>query len=241
MQQQIKNEWDLVASNQNLLKDPFESDSRNIVDEAIEKEIGNVRGKDILDVGCGNGDFAYKLYDKGASVIGVDISEEMHKRAKAKYPMLDIRVIDFSHPEIKIDKKFDFVILELVIMFVKDVDGLLKNIRKVLNENGEVVVALIHPFFILSLKEKEDEAGLKVDGFDDYFVEQVLKLKSETVDFTYFSRSVSWYTKKFLENGFIVNDIAEPENIEGKISMIPSYESVGKSPYIMIYKLGLKK
>jgi len=47
---------------------------------------GNVAGMSVLDVGCGDGDLALQLWERGAQVTGIDASQEMidaaHVRAK---------------------------------------------------------------------------------------------------------------------------------------------------------------
>ena len=45
---------------------------------------GDVSGRRVLDVGCGNGDLAIGLWKRGAIVTGIDVSREMIKAAKAR-------------------------------------------------------------------------------------------------------------------------------------------------------------
>jgi len=54
--------------------------------------LGNVKGKKILDFGCGTGIYAKILTKKRAKVKGFDISREMIKIAKQENPNLDLRV-----------------------------------------------------------------------------------------------------------------------------------------------------
>lgn len=60
----------------------------------VLSEIGDLNNKSILDVGCGFGDFYTFLKTNGINVnyTGFDISEEVTKLAKEKYPELDIRL-----------------------------------------------------------------------------------------------------------------------------------------------------
>ena len=48
------------------------------------KMLGNIKGKKILDFGCGPGIYIKVLKKKGAKLKGVDISEKMIKIAKKK-------------------------------------------------------------------------------------------------------------------------------------------------------------
>src|SRR3989344_6464216 len=62
--------------------------------KATEALIGDIAGKAVLDAGCGDGVFTNLMSQKGAHVTGVDGSAEMVKRAKAKYPSLDFKVVN---------------------------------------------------------------------------------------------------------------------------------------------------
>jgi len=46
--------------------------------------LGEIRGRNVLDVGCGDGDFAVELWRRGASVAGIDASPEMVEAARAR-------------------------------------------------------------------------------------------------------------------------------------------------------------
>ncbi|WP_457624233.1 class I SAM-dependent methyltransferase, partial [Persephonella sp.] len=41
--------------------------------------LGDIKGKKILDVGCGDGTLTLELVNRGADVIGIDSSPEMVK------------------------------------------------------------------------------------------------------------------------------------------------------------------
>ena len=48
----------------------------------VEKKTGGIKGKKILDVGCGGGIFAESMAARGASVTGIDLSEKPLKVAQ---------------------------------------------------------------------------------------------------------------------------------------------------------------
>src|SRR5436305_13452051 len=51
----------------------------------------------ILDLGCGTGHLTRQIADRGASVIGIDVSPDMVERARAQYPGLDFRLMDATN------------------------------------------------------------------------------------------------------------------------------------------------
>ncbi|HEX9804521.1 MAG TPA: class I SAM-dependent methyltransferase, partial [Candidatus Dojkabacteria bacterium] len=148
MQQQIKQEWDDVAKGSK--SDPFRKQGKFFLDDNIFEIMDRVEDKSVLDLGSGNGDFAYMLSKEGAQVRGFDISDKMVELAKSKYPNIDFEKIDLEKGGFSMNEKFDYVVMELVMMFVKDADSIIKTVANSLNENGEAIVAIIHPFYIMS-------------------------------------------------------------------------------------------
>jgi SAM-dependent methyltransferase len=199
-----------------------------------------VEDKSVLDLGSGNGDFAYMLSKEGAKVRGFDISDKMVELAKSKYPNIDFEKIDLEKGGFSMNEKFDYVVMELVMMFVKDADSIIKTVANSLNENGEAIVAIIHPFYIMSSLSEGLTTGVSFEGFNDYFVEQALKMKSEEVDFTYFSRSVSWYVNTFIKNGLQIIEMLEPKLGNAGVQVSSKFNLDLEMPYLLIFRLKLK-
>ncbi len=64
-------------------------------------------GERILDFGCGTGDLTVALAEAGATVVGVDLSEDMIKRARSKFPQLEFQVANGVN--YRSDEPFDAV------------------------------------------------------------------------------------------------------------------------------------
>ncbi len=96
--------------------------------------LGNVKGKKILDFGCGSGIYAKLLTEKGAKVKGFDLSEKMLEIARRDNPKLDLR--HGSGYKIPFNEKFDIVVAALVIDYFDNWDKVFKEVSKVLNKGG---------------------------------------------------------------------------------------------------------
>jgi SAM-dependent methyltransferase len=107
---------------------------------ALAEQLGDLRGRRVLDVGCGTGRLSRALAERaGARVWGVDASPEMLEQARAKAPpgaafkQARAESLPFK------DGWFERVVLWLVIHLV-DRDEALPEARRVLGADGRVVV-----------------------------------------------------------------------------------------------------
>ncbi|HEX4837295.1 MAG TPA: class I SAM-dependent methyltransferase, partial [Solirubrobacteraceae bacterium] len=61
----------------------------------------------VLDVGCGEGHFARALVRSGAEVVAIDVAAEPLRRALARHPDLDARLVASEAPLPLEDSSFD--------------------------------------------------------------------------------------------------------------------------------------
>ena len=95
----------------------------------------------VLDVGCGEGYFTALLAQAGAEVTGVDVAQEPLRRARERYPDLDVRLLPAEGPWPLADASFDVVWAGEVIEHVTDTAGWLSEVRRVLRSGGELLLS----------------------------------------------------------------------------------------------------
>ena len=95
------------------------------------------KGQVILDIGCGTGQLTAELAKDGADVIGIDFSAEMIEKAIKNYPDVNFHVADAT--DLIYENYFDTVFSNAVFHWIKNQDALLKNIYKVLRDNGVLI------------------------------------------------------------------------------------------------------
>jgi 2-polyprenyl-3-methyl-5-hydroxy-6-metoxy-1,4-benzoquinol methylase len=100
-------------------------------------------GRRVLDVGCGEGAFTAELARAGAEVVGLDVAEEPLRRARARHPELDLRVLESESSWELADASFELVWAGEVIEHVADTAGWVSELRRVLRSGG--VLALSTP------------------------------------------------------------------------------------------------
>lgn len=106
-----------------------------------------VPGMKILDMGCGTGNFSVKLAEKGCKVFGIDISEEMLKKAreKAQKRNLDIEfynmdVYNISFP----DENFDGIFSMAAFEFIKEPQKAYDEMYRILKRNERLLIGTIN-------------------------------------------------------------------------------------------------
>ena len=160
--EQVKNGWDYYRE---YLNNPF-----------FFKFIGPVKAKRILDAGCGEGHNTRLLAEKGAYVVGVDISKKMirHARKAERENPLGIRYEAASYSDLSIfdSASFDVVVSFMAMMDGPDYKGADKEFRRVLRPGGDLYFSVTHPCFLTKgfgwiYDDKGKHEKLTVSGYFD--------------------------------------------------------------------------
>ncbi len=94
-------------------------------------------GERILDLGCGTGDIAQSIAERGARVVGVDASVDMIAAARSRFPALDFRVEDAA--ALPFEAEFDAVFSHAVLHWVTRADDAIRGMRRALKPGGRLV------------------------------------------------------------------------------------------------------
>jgi SAM-dependent methyltransferase len=81
----------------------------------------------VLEIGCATGDITADLSAANPKIKGVDLSSEMIKRAKEKYPKLDFSVADAEN--LNLTEKYDYLILTDVVGYLDDLQATLRRLK----------------------------------------------------------------------------------------------------------------
>jgi ubiquinone/menaquinone biosynthesis C-methylase UbiE len=108
-------------------------------------ELGDLRGRRVLDVGCGTGRLAAALAEEAmAKVWGVDASAEMVTVARETVPVgVGVRQAEADSLPFR-DGWFDRVTMSLVLHLL-DRPRALAEARRVVSEEGRIAISTFHP------------------------------------------------------------------------------------------------
>ncbi len=161
--------------------------------KAIENE--EITGKKVLDIGCGGGDISFVLADKGADVIGIDMSDNMlneaNHRKNAKYTNLK-GTVDFKKENVlelseKIaQKKFDYIIAFGLIGYLESDDRFFKIVKELSHEGTVLFLSCRNELFnMTSISENtiteinQGNAIKLIDEIDKYYEKELPEEKSQ--------------------------------------------------------------
>ena len=117
----------------------------------VREALGDVRGRDVLDLGCGTGRHTAWLAEAGARVTAVDFSAGMLERARERVPASDVRFIahDLHDPLPFGNASFDAMVSGLVLEHLRDLRRFFLEAHRVLRPAGRAVVSAMHPAMFL--------------------------------------------------------------------------------------------
>lgn len=105
--------------------------------------LDDVKDKEILDIGAGNGRLALRLVNMGAEVTAVDVSEKMLK--KIRDTGKGIRVVVGEAESLPFaNESFDIVIATFLIVHLKDLQLFFDEVYRVLKPSGKFLVTNIN-------------------------------------------------------------------------------------------------
>ena len=195
---------------QNLIEgfgDEGDLTRRYLLNPAIFTILGDVRGKTILDAGCGQGYLSRLLAKRGASVTGLEpakafyayaLQREQEEPLGITYLQADLSTWSGS------PNQFDYVVANMVFMDIPDYLPALFNCVKVLKSSGGLLFSLLHPCF--------EEAGTAWNpkGFvevRDYFRERPVQQQYGH----FIHRPLSTYLNSVIQAGYALQQVIEPQ------------------------------
>ena len=203
--------------------------------------LGDVSGKSVIDVGCGEGRFSRLLSELGATVTGVDLTEALIERARLLGSHSETYLLgDAENLEGVRDESFDLAVSYIVLVDLLDYQRSIREAYRILRPGGRFVVCNVHPMRTASINISgwiRDHRRKLFYPLDNYAEEGPREFMWWGKPFINMHRMVSSYVSAFLDAGFALEGLHEPIPSDEQLVENPKFDDELRVPNFVIYML----
>ena len=208
----------------------------------FKKLVPNLKGRVVLDIGCGMGDFAFYCCTQGAKkVTGIDLSSNMIQAANERYKdqKLIFQTIGLEDLIIEEDT-IDFISSSLALHYMDHFGEVIKKISSALKEGGVLLFSIEHPFAMANKGVKDrvyDEEGNLLHFVLDHYHEEGLRTQNWLVDHVMmYHRTFSTIMNTLIEYGLKIERVIEPVPTEEDLQKLPKLIKETRRPSFLIVR-----
>ena len=218
--------------------DADQSVRTGMLDRWMLDSLGDVSGKSVIDIGCGEGRFSRLLSKLGASVTGVDLTEALIERAYSLSAGETYRIGNAETLEGVASATFDIAVSYIVLVDLLDYRSAINAAFRVLRPGGRFLVCNIHPMRscvpVGWIKQGDTKLFYPVDNYTDEGPREWMWWGRPFVNM---HRTLSSHITAFLEAGFTLRALHEPVPSEEELAANPTFDDEYRAPNFIIYVL----
>jgi SAM-dependent methyltransferase len=180
---------------------------------ALRAMLPDVRGRRVIDLGCGFGWFCRWAREAGAAdVLGVDVSERMLAQARSAIvdPAITYACADLEKIELPVNR-FDLAYSSLALHYINDAARLMREIYEALVSGGHFVFSIEHPIFMAPRNAgwKIDTEGRDTWPVDGYLAEGPRTTEWFTPGVVKYHRTMATTLNHLIAAGFAITHVEE--------------------------------
>ena len=193
-----------------------------VLDPAMLALGGDVRGKKVCDVGCGEGRFCRMLRERGAEPVGVDPTVELLGAAREQDPG-GTYVEGIAEDLPFEDASFDLVVSYVTLVDIPDFRKGIREMARILTPGGRLVAANLNSFATsVPTGWERDAAGQRLYfPVDNYMEERGEWVEWRGIRIINYHRPLEAYMQAYLASGLQLEHFSEP---------VPSAEMLASRP-----------
>jgi SAM-dependent methyltransferase len=207
---------------------------------AVRALLPDMRGLNLVDLGCGFGWFCRWARTQGAiTVLGVDLSEKMLVRAQAttsddaiSYERADLESLSLPKGA------FDLAYSALAFHYVEDAARLFGEIRRALRPGGSLVFSTEHPIYSAPVKPvwSTDQDGAKIWPLNRYLLEGPRTTDWLAKGVVKHHRTIGTTLNLLIQSGFVIEDVKEFCPTPDQIAARPELADEVERPMFLIVR-----
>lgn len=227
-----------------------------ILDPLMFELVGGFAGKDVLELGCGNGYLGPQFVRRGAKrVIMMDFSEHnlRHAAEKCSDPRVSFLQQDATQPWEVADDSLDVVYSNMMLNEVENSKTPIEEAYRVLRSGGALAFSVTHPAWDLYVyaQEKAGVSSGKIIGLGGYFArgyaryqmggasknrpELIKKYGGQDFMVEHYHHTVGDYFSQLVGAGFSVKQLLEPELTDELLRHSPKFADYADNPVSLVF------
>jgi ubiquinone/menaquinone biosynthesis C-methylase UbiE len=194
----------------------LDSQGAGLVDPVLTELVGNVAGQETLSLACGQGQDARLLARLGATVTGIDLSEQMLGYARG-HETNDPQGIEYLQGDAEdlspfADQSFDGVVCHMALMDIPGLSATVTAVARVLRVGGWFVFSIVHPCY-----------GGHVATVTDYLLDHRYRKRvpPSWLPKHAYHRSLGSYVNELVRAGFLLESVVEAHHPAADASGVP--------------------
>ncbi len=209
-----------------VMQDPFFS--------AVQELVGDVTGQRVCDLACGEGRVSRHLADRGARVIGIDISGRLLTMA-AQREQAEPRGVAYLRDDAQglaavRGAVFDGVVCNMALMDIPELTPTVKAVARVIRPAGWFVFSILHPcYHTRPSGHITAPDGTVFRTVSDYFTEGFWRSDQRPGPpgrVGSHHRTLGTYLNTLTEAGLVVERLSEPRISTGPLARLAIWQEV---------------
>ncbi len=236
----VREAWDALAGYWDEQVEAGGTWQRHLIQPCVERLLELRPGERVLEIACGNGEFARRMVELGGSVLATDFSEGMLERARARGGEVEYRRVDATDEEAVLalgdPGSFDAVVSNMAIMDMSSIEPMAFAVARLMRPGGRFVLSTLHPAFnsgeavpTTELVYRDGDVrqaySVKVSSYAKPSVDKGVAIPGQPVEHWYFHRSISDGLRPFFDHGWVLDAFEEP-------LVDPEHGSAGSPGYV---------
>lgn len=203
----------------------------------------------VLDLGCGQGYFTRLLARQGATVCGVDLSEELIAKARAYETDAPLGISYYHLSAIAIAEQwppasFDMVTACMSLQDMADIATVMQAVATLLRSHGRFVFSIPHPCTDTPVRTWETHADGRRGGLtiDRYFASGLYETEWDypgRVPYCFVTPSWRYTLSEWsvlLDSArLVIRRLHEPQATPELVQRQAAFETASRIPYFLIY------